>query len=83
MRNQKAEDETLVKIAKKHDVTPSKVLIRYCLQKGWNPLPKSESPERIKANADVYGFDLDGEDLSALDGLDQGSAGAIVWAVTN
>lgn len=83
VRNQKAEDETLVKIAKKHNATTSKVLLRYCLQKGWNPLPKSESPERIKANADLYGFNLDGEDMSALDGLDQGAAGAIVWAVDN
>ncbi|KAI1768187.1 NADP-dependent oxidoreductase domain-containing protein [Hypoxylon sp. FL1150] len=83
VRNRKADDETLVGIARKHDVTPSQVLIRYCLQQKWVPLPKSDNPERIKANADVFGFELDGDDMRALNGLDQGPAGAIVMAVDN
>ena len=61
----------------------NQALIRYCLQKGWSPLPKSENPERIQANADVFGFELDEEDVKTLDGLDQGPAGAIVEAVEN
>lgn len=83
MRNQKANDKTLTSIASKHSVTPSKVLIRYCLQKNWIPLPKSDTPERIRDNADVFGFDLDEKDMKALDDLDQGDAGAIVQAVDN
>ncbi|KAM4062139.1 aldo/keto reductase family protein [Hirsutella rhossiliensis] len=83
VRNTQAEDATLVRIADKHGVTPSRVLVRYCLQKGWVPLPKSDTPERIRANADVFGFDLDGDDMAALDGLDQGRAGAIVQPVDN
>lgn len=83
VRNQKAEDKTLVKIAEKHQTTPSHVLIRFCLQKGWVPLPKSDNPGRIKANAEVYGFDLDDEDMNELGNLDQGPAGAIVQAVDN
>ena len=47
------------------------------------PLPKSDTPSRIEANADLYGFELDGEDMSTLDGLDQGPRGAIVQAVKN
>lgn len=83
VRNTKADDATLVRIANKHGVSPNKVLVRYSLQKGWVPLPKSDTPERIKANADVYGFDLDAEDMVALDGLDQGREGAIVHPVDN
>ncbi|KAL8934267.1 MAG: hypothetical protein Q9216_005989 [Gyalolechia sp. 2 TL-2023] len=84
VRNMKAYDETLVSIAKKHGKTTGQTLIRYCLQKGWVPLPKSDTPSRIEANADVYGgFELDGEDMSRLDGLDQGAQGAIVQAVDN
>jgi diketogulonate reductase-like aldo/keto reductase len=83
VRNQKANDKTLGSIASKHNVTPSKVLIRYCLQKNWIPLPKSDTPERIRDNADVFGFELDDKDMKSLDDLDQGDAGAIVQAVDN
>ncbi|GKU06242.1 alcohol dehydrogenase [Fusarium langsethiae] len=83
VRNQKANDKTLGSIASKHSVTPSKVLIRYCLQKNWIPLPKSDTPERIRDNADVFGFELDNKDMKSLDDLDQGDAGAIVQAVDN
>lgn len=34
------------------------------------PLPKSERPERMKANAEVYDFEIDDGDMERLDGLD-------------
>lgn len=83
VRNQKATDTTLVSIADKHSVEPNQVLIRWSLQKGYVPLPKSDTPSRISSNADVYGFALDDEDMRRLDGLDQGTEGAIVQAVSN
>lgn len=83
VRNAKANDKTLAGIAEKHKVTPNQVLCRWSLQKGWSPLPKSDNPERIKLNADLFGFDLDEKDMSALDGLDEGPGGAIVQAVDN
>ena len=57
--------------------------MRYSLQKGWVTLPKSDTPSRIEANADVYDFNIDDEGMVTLDGLDQGPAGAIVQAVKN
>lgn len=83
VRNQRAHDPTLAELAKKHAKTTAQVLIRYCLQKNWVPLPKSDTPSRIEENADVYGFELDAEDMKMLDGLDMGSEGAIVQAVKN
>ena len=83
VRNMKAHDETLKEMAKKHNKTTAQVLIRYSLQKGWVSLPKSDTPSRIEANADVYGFELSADDMATLDGLDQGADGAIVQAVSN
>lgn len=83
VRNYKASDEVLVGVSKKYNVTTAQILIRYCLQKNWVPLPKSDTPSRIIANADVYGFEISKEDMSTLDDLDQGDAGAIVQSVTN
>ncbi|KXG49943.1 Aldo/keto reductase subgroup [Penicillium griseofulvum] len=83
VRNYKANDPTLVEVAKKYGKTTQQILIRYALQKGWVPLPKTDNPERIVANADVFGFDISVEDMALLDSFDQGSAGAIVEAVDN
>lgn len=83
VRNTKAEDPTLVKISEKHNVSPNQVLIRWSLQKGFVPLPKSDNAGRIKQNADVFGFALDQDDMSALDSLDQGREGAVVMTVDN
>jgi len=76
--NQKAEDPTLVSLAEKYKKLTGQILIRYCLQKGWVPLPKSDDPEEIAQNVDVYGFNISQEDMATLDGLDQGASGAIV-----
>ena len=83
VRNMKAHDETLKEMARKHNKTTAQVLIRYSLQKGWVSLPKSDTPSRIEANADVYDFELRSDDMAILDGLDQGANGAIVQAVSN
>lgn len=83
VRNQKASDPTLQSIAKKHGVTVAQVLVRWGLQRGFVPLPKSDTPSRIEKNADLYGFELDGDDMAELDGLDQAAEGALVQAVTN
>lgn len=83
VRNYKANDPTLVDMAKKHDKTTAQILIRWSLQKGWVTLPKSDNADRIKANADVYGFTLPKEDIKTLDDLDEGPAGSIVQAVKN
>jgi diketogulonate reductase-like aldo/keto reductase len=74
-------DPTLVGLAKKYGKSTPQVLVRYALQKGWVPLPKSSTPERIIANADVYDFDISKDDMATLDSLDQGDAGAVVEAV--
>ncbi|KAK7976959.1 hypothetical protein PG996_003025 [Apiospora saccharicola] len=83
VRNTKADDPTLAKVAEKHGATPNQVLVRYCLERGWIPLPKSDNAERIATNATVYGFALDEEDMKMLNGLNQGAKGAIVQAVSN
>ena len=83
MRNYKATDPTLVEVAKKYNKTTQQVLIRYALQKQWVPLPKTDNPDRIAANADVFDFNITPEDMDLLDSLDQGDAGAIVEAVVN
>lgn len=81
VRNQKANDPDLVSIAKKHVKTTAQVLLRWCLQKEYIPLPKSDNPERIKANANVFGWELDARDMEMLDAQPQEDA--LVMVVDN
>lgn len=72
-------DETLVGVAKEVGKEPAQVLVRWSLQKGFVPLPKSDTPARIKSNAEVFDFELSDEQMARLDGLDQGAKGACSW----
>lgn len=58
-------------------VTPAQVLIRWSLQRGFVPLPKSAGVERIRENGDVFWFGLDEVEMGMLDGLDLGVEGAL------
>jgi len=75
--------DAVTKIAKKHNRDPAQILLRWSLQKGYVPLPKSATPSRIHSNAQLYDFELDTEEMSALDALDRGKAGAISWNPVN
>ena len=81
VRNQKANDPTLNEVAKKHGKTTAQVLVRYCIEKGWSPLPKSDNPGRIAQNADVFDFALGKDDMEKLDAVPQEAP--LVIAVDN
>lgn len=66
-------------VANKYGRDPAQILIRWSLQNGFVPLPKSSTPSRIRSNAAVYDFELGREDMEDLDALDFGKAGAVSW----
>ena len=57
-------------LAAKYGKEPAQVAIRWSLERGFLPLPKSTTPARITANLDVYDFELLPEDLALLDHLE-------------
>lgn len=50
------ENETLMRIAKKHGKTPAQVLLRFIIQKDVSVIPKSTNPQRIVENIQVNRF---------------------------
>lgn len=66
------DDPALKELAEKHGRTAAQVVLRWHLQLGNIVFPKSSSPERIKQNIDVFGFELDDEDMAAIGKLDDG-----------
>lgn len=67
------DDVVLSAIGAKHGKSNAQVMIRWHLQLGNVVLPKSVTPERIRANIDVFDFELDADDLIAIEGLEDES----------
>ena len=66
------DDPAIVGIAEAHGVTPGQVVLRWHLQLGNVVIPKSVTPERIQQNFDVFGFELDDDQMRAIEALDAG-----------
>jgi diketogulonate reductase-like aldo/keto reductase len=43
------------------------------------PLPKSQNPDRVRTNIDVFNFEMSKDDMQRLDELDRGKDGAVTW----
>ena len=72
-RSRVLEDALLARLAAKHHVTPAQIVLRWHIQLGVVVIPKSVTPERIRSNADVFGFELDADDLAAIATLESGA----------
>jgi diketogulonate reductase-like aldo/keto reductase len=64
-------DQRVGQIAERVGRTPAQVLVRWCVQRELVAIPKSTHRERIEENAQVFDFTLSGEDMAALDALDE------------
>ncbi|KAL8904855.1 MAG: hypothetical protein Q9171_006893 [Xanthocarpia ochracea] len=58
-------------LSDKYSCTPAQLLVRWSLQHGYVPLPKSVTKERIIQNGDVSGFVIDTKDMEKMDALDE------------
>ena len=69
------DDPAIRMIADTHGKTAAQVMLRWHLQEGRSPIPKSVRPERIAENFDVFDIELTPEQMSTLDSLDTGVRG--------
>lgn len=64
------ENPTLTEIAAKYGKSVAQLCIRWCLQNGTLPLPKSVTPSRIKENGEIFDFTLDDEDMRRINSME-------------
>ncbi len=64
-------NEALIGIAQKYGKSVAQLCIRWCLQNGVLPLPKSVTPSRIVENADVFDFIISDEDMAFINSMKQ------------
>jgi len=55
--------------AEAHGVTPGQVILRWQVQLGNLPIPKSATPSRQRENLDVFGFELEDAEMEAITSL--------------
>jgi len=55
--------------AENHGVTPGQVILRWHLQLGSIPIPKSADPARQRANLDLFGFELSEDEVDGITAL--------------
>jgi diketogulonate reductase-like aldo/keto reductase len=53
-------------LAKKYNRTIAQICIRWSLQRGYLPLPKSVTPGRIRENTQVFDFELSADDVQKI-----------------
>jgi len=69
------DDEIIGRIADGRGKSPAQVVLRWHIQRGDIVFPKSVSPDRVRANIDLFDFELDGADMEAISALDRGESG--------
>ncbi len=62
---------TIISLSKKYSCTPAQLMVRWSVQHGFVPLPKSVTQQRIRENGDVGGFAIEDSAMQMLDGLDE------------
>jgi diketogulonate reductase-like aldo/keto reductase len=67
------DDERVVAIAQRLEVSPAQVILRWHVEKGTVVIPKSVSPARMRANASLEGVALTADDLASIDALESGN----------
>ncbi len=61
------ENDLIVSLANKYNVSVGQICINYCLAKGTLPLPRSSSEKNIESNLTSNNFKLSAEDIQAID----------------
>lgn len=72
-------DSPFKAMATRYGVSEAQVLLRWAVQKGYAVLPKSMNPERMKANFDLFSFEISTDDMAAMAGMDRGDG--VAWSV--
>jgi len=67
------DNKLIFDISKKYNKTPAQVVLRWHVQQGLVPIPKSKHFERIKENFNIFDFKLSPVEMKKLSSLDNGN----------
>ncbi|KQX05504.1 MULTISPECIES: aldo/keto reductase [unclassified Leifsonia] len=71
-RSELTREPLIAAIADSHGVTPTQVVLRWHIQLGSIPIPKSADAARQRENLDVFGFELSDDEVATISSLERG-----------
>jgi len=71
-RSELLTEQIVQELAVVHDVSPTQVVLRWHIELGTTPIPKSADADRQRENADVFGFSLPEAQVAAISALERG-----------
>ncbi|WP_133015356.1 aldo/keto reductase [Clostridium cuniculi] len=72
MRGKLFSNELMIGLAEKYKKTIAQIILRWHVQRGVIPIPKSSNEERIKENLNIFDFELSNDDIRTIDLLNEG-----------
>lgn len=72
-RGKLIKNDLIKQIALAHNKTSAQVILRWHIQNGLIPIPKSKTPSRIKENLELFDFELTNKEMDLLSSLDKGA----------
>ena len=72
MRGKLFSNELILGLAEKYKKTIAQIILRWHVQRGIIPIPKSSNEGRIKENLSIFDFELSNDDMSIIDSLNEG-----------
>ncbi|XP_055704883.1 aldo-keto reductase family 1 member B1-like [Phlebotomus papatasi] len=65
-------DDRVISMGKKYNKSPGQIILRFLVQLGATPVPKSSNKERMKDNLNIFDFELSTEDIRVLESFNTG-----------
>ena len=63
-------EEIITKLSEKYKKTPAQIILRWDIQRNIITIPKSQKPERMKENFEIFDFEMTEDEIKEIDALD-------------
>ena len=83
MRGKLFTNELMLNLSEKYQKSVAQVILRWHIQRGVIPIPKSSNKTRIKENLNVFDFEISNEDMKSIYMLNEGKNASITGVPEN
>lgn len=66
-------DDSLAELTSKYKKSPAQIFLRWCLQHGTVPLPKTTSSDHMRENINIFNFELSASEMAAINAFSDGT----------